>query len=77
MTTRAESPQAMMLVVPNGKVKLLNALPFAPADLRKDSLPEAWQKVRRAWGTDTVQDFVRRAQDDPKLLQHANECWDL
>ncbi len=32
--TRLESPQAMLLIVPNGKVKLLNALPFAPADLR-------------------------------------------
>ena len=36
--TRLENPQAMLLVVPNGKVKLLNALPFAPADLRRDSL---------------------------------------
>ena len=33
--TRLEQPQAMLLVVPNGKVKLLNALPFSPADLRK------------------------------------------
>ena len=38
METRLDSPQAMLLVVPNGKVKLLNALPFAPADLRRDSL---------------------------------------
>jgi hypothetical protein len=30
-----DNPQAMLLVVPNGKVKLLNALPFAPADLRR------------------------------------------
>src|SRR6185295_2090525 len=37
MEQRLESPQAMLLVVPNGKVKLLNALPFAPADLRRDS----------------------------------------
>src|SRR5262249_56610474 len=41
--TRLESPQAMLLVVPNGKVKLLNALPFAPADLRRDSLETAWR----------------------------------
>jgi hypothetical protein len=37
----------MLLAVPNGKVKLLNALPFAPADLRKDSLEEAWDAYRR------------------------------
>ena len=41
----------MLLVVPNGKVKLLNALPFAPADLRRDSLRDAWQAYRAAWRT--------------------------
>lgn len=77
MLTRAESPQAMTLVVPNGKVKLLNALPFAVADLQKETLAEAWPKVVRAWKNPTVLDFVRKAQTDPALLQHANECWDL
>ena len=51
METRLESPQAMLLVVPNGKVKLLNALPFAPADLRRDSLRDAWHAYRAAWRT--------------------------
>ena len=41
------SPQAMLLVVPNGKVKLLNALPFAPADLRHDSLADGMGRVPR------------------------------
>jgi MoaA/NifB/PqqE/SkfB family radical SAM enzyme len=77
MTTRAESPQAMLLVVPNGKVKLLNALPFAVADLKKESLASAWPKVGAAWRSAEVQDFVRRAQTDASLLRHANECWDL
>ena len=34
MEKRLADPQAMLLVVPNRKVKLLNALPFAVADLR-------------------------------------------
>jgi MoaA/NifB/PqqE/SkfB family radical SAM enzyme len=46
METRLASPQAMLLVVPNGKVKLLNALPFSPADLRRDSLEAAWTRTR-------------------------------
>ena len=58
METRLESPQAMLLVVPNGKVKLLNALPFAPADLRRDSLAQAWQAYRDAWRADEVREFV-------------------
>ena len=75
MQTRLESPQAMLLVVPNGKVKLLNALPFAPADLRRDSLRDAWQAYRAAWRTTQVRDFVLRCRDEPALLRHANETW--
>ena len=62
METRLESPQAMLLVVPNGKVKLLNALPFAPADLRRDSLEKAWHAYRDAWRSDEVRAFVGRCR---------------
>lgn len=77
MLTRAESPQSMVLVVPNGRAKLLNALPFAVADLKTESLASAWPKVGAAWKSKEVQDFVRRAQTETDLLKHANECWDL
>jgi MoaA/NifB/PqqE/SkfB family radical SAM enzyme len=77
MLTRAESPQSMVLVVPNGRAKLLNALPFAVADLKKESLKSAWPKVGAAWKSGEVQDFVKRAQTNAELLKHANECWDL
>ena len=73
--TRLESPQAMLLVVPNGKVKLLNALPFAPADLRRDSLAQAWEAYKEAWRSEPVRDFIRRCMGDPSLLRHANETW--
>ena len=72
---RLESPQAMLLVVPNGKVKLLNALPFAPADLRHDSLEQAWESYKRAWRAPAVGEFVGRCRADPGLLRHANETW--
>jgi len=75
--TRLENPQAMLLVVPNGKVKLLNALPFAPADLRSDTLHDAWHAYRAAWRTTEVRDFVRRCRAEPALLRHANETWTL
>jgi MoaA/NifB/PqqE/SkfB family radical SAM enzyme len=77
MQTRLDNPQAMLLVVPNGKVKLLNALPFAPADLRRDSLHDAWQAYRAAWRTTEVRDFVLRCRSEPALLRHANETWTL
>ena len=73
--TRLASPQAMLLVVPNGKVKLLNALPFAPADLRRDSIGAAWDAYRTAWRSAGVRAFVERCTADPALLRHANETW--
>jgi MoaA/NifB/PqqE/SkfB family radical SAM enzyme len=73
---RLESPQAMLLVVPNGRVKLLNALPFAPADLRRDSLEQAWEAYRNAWRSEEVRDFVAACRTNPALLGHANETWD-
>ncbi len=73
--TRLEQPQAMLLVVPNGKVKLLNALPFAAADLRRDSLEDAWRVYRDAWRAPEVREFVARCRGDLALLQHANETW--
>ena len=77
MERRLESPQAMLLVVPNGNVKLLNALPFAPADLRRDSLAQAWQAYRDAWRTAEVREFVTRCRTEPRLLGHANETWPM
>jgi len=73
--TRLEQPQAMLLVVPNGKVKLLNALPFAAADLRRDSLEDAWRLYRHAWRAPEVREFAARCRGNPALLQHANETW--
>ena len=77
MERRLDSPQAMLLVVPNGKVKLLNALPFAPADLRRDSIEEAWDAYRRAWQTPQVRAFVGACRGNPALLRHANETWPM
>ncbi len=74
---RLETPQAMLLVVPNGKVKLLNALPYSPADLRHDSLDRAWQAYREAWRAPEVRDFVIACRRDPELLRHANETWPM
>ena len=77
MERRVENPQAMLLVVPNGKVKLLNALPFCPADLRRHSLAEAWEAYRVAWRSEEVREFVSRCRADPDRLRHANETWSM
>lgn len=77
MRVRLESPQAMLLVVPNGKVKLLNALPFAPADLRRDSMEQAWNAYRDGWRSPRVREFIERCFREPQLLRHANETWEM
>jgi len=77
MQRRLTSPQAMLLIVPNGKVKLLNALPFAPADLRRDTLLHAWQSYRDAWRSQEVGEFITACRSDPALLRHANEMWPM
>jgi MoaA/NifB/PqqE/SkfB family radical SAM enzyme len=74
---RLASPQAMLLIVPNGKLKLLNALPFAPADLRRDSLETAWHAYRDAWRSPEVATFIAACRTNPDLLRHANETWPL
>jgi MoaA/NifB/PqqE/SkfB family radical SAM enzyme len=74
---RLASPQAMLLIVPNGKVKLLNALPFTAADLRRDTLIEAWEAYRVAWRSPEVARFIFACRADPALLRHANETWSL
>jgi len=77
MERRLTDPQAMLLVVPNGKVKLLNALPFAVADLRHDDVDTAWNAYRRGWRAPEVRAFVAECRADPRLLRHANETWPL
>ena len=65
----------MLLIVPNGQVKLLNALPFVVADLRRDSVEEAWNAYRKGWRAEDVRAFVSGCRSDPARLLHANETW--
>ncbi len=74
---RIESPQAMLLAVPNGSVKLLNALPFAPANLARDSIDDAWDAYRNAWKAPEVRAFAAACRQQPELLRFANETWTL
>jgi MoaA/NifB/PqqE/SkfB family radical SAM enzyme len=77
MERRLASPQAMLLVVPNGMVKLMNALPFVAANLQRDTIAFAWEAYRRAWASREVLEFVLACRSNPELLRHANETWSL
>ncbi len=63
------TPPATLLVLPNGWVKVAAALPHICADLRRNTLSEAWQAYQNAWRSDTVTSAMRGAVVDP--LRHA------
>ncbi|MFC1522542.1 radical SAM protein [Elusimicrobiota bacterium] len=69
---RIKHPQAMMLVIPNGMVKLINAMPFTCGDLRKQAILEVWDRLRVAWGYPQVAKFIQDAVKNPETLNQAN-----
>jgi MoaA/NifB/PqqE/SkfB family radical SAM enzyme len=62
---RLQHPAALLIVLPNGLVKLINALPFVCGDFRRDSLDAIWANFRRAWHDPRVAQFVDDLAVDP------------
>ena len=69
-------PPATLLVLPDGRVKVAAALPHICADLRSQTLAEAWQAYRDAWHDASVQLAIRRAIADASRHAEAN-TWQL
>src|SRR5262245_5368013 len=63
---RLQHPAALLIVLPNGLVKLINALPFVCGDLRRQSLSEIWANFQRAWQDPRVAKFVEDLAVDPR-----------
>ena len=62
---RLQHPAALLIVLPNGLVKLINALPFVCGDFRSDTLLEIWANFRRAWRDPRVARFIDDLAADP------------
>jgi MoaA/NifB/PqqE/SkfB family radical SAM enzyme len=62
---RLHHPAALLIVLPNGLVKLINALPFICGDLRRESLSDVWSNFRRAWRDPRVAGFIDQLAADP------------
>jgi MoaA/NifB/PqqE/SkfB family radical SAM enzyme len=62
---RLHHPAALLIVLPNGLVKLINALPFVCGDLRRQSLTEVWARFQHAWRDPRVAKFVEELATDP------------
>ncbi|HSS64483.1 MAG TPA: radical SAM protein [Gammaproteobacteria bacterium] len=63
---RLQHPAALLIVLPNGLVKLINALPFVCGDLRRQSLGEIWSNFQQAWQNPRVAQFVEELARDPQ-----------
>lgn len=63
---RLQHPAALLIVLPNGLVKLINALPFICGDLRRQSLDEVWANFQRAWQDPRVAQFIEDMATDSR-----------
>ena len=68
-----QEPPATMLVLPDGRVKVAAALPYVCADLRRQTLAQAWEAYRGAWRDSEVLADVRHAIADASLHSRANK----
>lgn len=62
---RLRHPAALLILLPNGLVKLINALPFVCGDLRRESLEGVWARFQRAWDDPRVAEFIEALATDP------------
>lgn len=74
---RLAYPSASLLVIPNGKVKIIGPLPFICGDLRKHTLLEIWRRYQQAWQRPDVRTFTQKVINDPRLLQESNRWQEL
>lgn len=74
---RLDSPSASLLVLPNGKVKLIGPLPFICGDLKTSSLLEIWSAYKNAWKDERVISFARSVIEDQSLLAQSNQWQEL
>jgi MoaA/NifB/PqqE/SkfB family radical SAM enzyme len=65
-------PPATLLVLPTGWVKVAAVLPQICADLRRDTIAQAWDAYRSAWASESVGAAIRRAIGDESLHAEAN-----
>ena len=70
---RLYHPAALLIVLPNGLVKLINALPFVCGDLRHQPLEEIWANFQRAWADPRVSSFIDDLATDSRKTSTLHE----
>lgn len=72
LQARTTEPSGTLLVLPDGKVKVTAPLPYLCADLKQQSLAEAWEAYRAAWTHPRVVAGLRDAAASEERLSEAN-----
>ena len=70
---RLANPAAIFIILPDGKVKLINALPFICGDLRSQKLGEVWRNFRKGWKDPRVAEFVGKLEREPGTLSRLHQ----
>ena len=74
---RLTTPSASLLVLPNGKVKLIGPLPFLCGDLKRSGLDEIWRQYKQAWKDPRVIEFGQQIVREPARVAEANQWIEL
>ena len=74
---RLQHPAALLIVLPNGLVKLINALPFVCGDLRSQKLGQVWANFQVAWKDPKVARFVDDLATDPEIVSKLHQWVEL
>ncbi len=70
---RLHHPAALLIILPNGLVKLINALPFVCGDFRRQTLADIWGNFQRAWQDPRIAQFVDDLSRDPGRTRALHE----
>lgn len=74
---RLEFPAASLLVIPNGKVKLIGPLPFVCGNVKTQRLEDVWENYKKSWDEPKVIKFIGQVIDNPTLLAESNNWIEL
>jgi MoaA/NifB/PqqE/SkfB family radical SAM enzyme len=67
-----DTPPATLLVLPNGLVKIVGAVPYVCGNVRHNTVAEVWEKYRAAWRNEAVVAAIRRGIADEQSHADAN-----
>ncbi|MBI4669161.1 MAG: radical SAM protein [Elusimicrobia bacterium] len=77
LKVRLKDPAAVLIVLPNGKAKIINSLPFICGDLSRQSLTQVWENFKKAWADPRVAHYIAELSSDETLLDRLHEFIEL